>query len=129
MNNLSIAILVCILIVLCIISLSNQKTNTEMFRTSRPLLRPERPYKFYKTKWDDMWNLIWFRDFGYTQRPYRACDTCAHKTRRRCADCTTCGWCTPYRGAGKCEPGNEFGPYLRRDCFDWDYGGKSSGLY
>ncbi len=76
-----------------------------------------------------MWNLIWFRDWGYTQRPYRYCDTCAHKTKERCAECTTCGWCKPLGYAGRCEPGNEFGPYLARDCYDWDFGGKSSGLY
>ncbi len=131
MNNLSIAIIVCILVVVCIISSSNISV-TEGFRTSAsygPLLRPARPYRFYKTKWDNARNLIWFNDWGYTQRPYRACDTCAHKTKKRCADCTTCGWCKPIGYAGRCEPGNEFRPYVARDCHDWDYDGKSIGLY
>lgn len=128
MDNLSIVIVSFIIVVLCITLLNN--TSVENFRTtSRPLLKPMKPYKFYKTKWDDIDNLIWFNSWGYTQRPYRYCTHCKNKLSKKCAECTTCGWCKPLGYAGRCEAGNEFGPYYARDCYQWYYGGKSSGLY
>jgi hypothetical protein len=47
------------------------------------------------------------------------CPNCGHRDPMRCSECVDCGWCVTPNGYGECVPGNEDGPYFRRDCVQW----------
>lgn len=49
------------------------------------------------------------------------CKNCGYKSRRKCSDCVNCGYCVTFSGYGECVPGDERGPYFRRDCAVWEY--------
>jgi hypothetical protein len=56
-----------------------------------------------------------------TKRPYRYCKDCGYKNRSSCSDCTNCGYCISSSGYGECTPGDQNGPYFRKDCMTWKY--------
>lgn len=49
------------------------------------------------------------------------CPNCGRRNRMQCFGCSSCGWCTTPDGRGECVPGDQSGPYFRRDCVDWQY--------
>lgn len=63
----------------------------------------------------DIENYIPFYDFK------KYCGGCGYFNRRECSSCTNCGYCTTIDGNGECVPGDNFGPYFRKDCADWEY--------
>lgn len=88
---------------------------------------------------DNLLLLVWFLVFivvccgvgakrskeGFWPRvhyPYRYCSNCGRQSKRSCSKCKNCGFCVPYNGRPECVPGDENGPYFRKDCMIWDYG-------
>lgn len=49
------------------------------------------------------------------------CGGCGKLSREDCSSCTNCGFCTTIDGRKNCVPGDNFGPYFREDCADWEY--------
>lgn len=49
------------------------------------------------------------------------CNDCSNKSRRTCSKCKNCGYSFPWRGPGKCVPGDYRGPYFRDDTVAWEY--------
>ena len=50
------------------------------------------------------------------------CPNCGQRDQWQCYECSTCGWCITPEGFGECVPGDQYGPYFRKDCLYWDYG-------
>lgn len=75
---------------------------------------------FTQTKYN---NKEGFNSLGYYG--YRnLCGNCGNLSRLGCYSCSNCGVCVTYDNKGlnyECLPGNEFGPYFRKDCLDWSY--------
>lgn len=60
---------------------------------------------------------------GFHNSPFKGdCETCGKRSRRTCSGCKNCGYCLPYKGKGKCVPGDYKGPHFRDDCMVWEYG-------
>ena len=60
-----------------------------------------------------------YSNYGYYKR---YCPNCSWKSRKSCSKCTNCGYCINASGYGECIPGDNNGPYFRRDCAFWEYG-------
>lgn len=48
------------------------------------------------------------------------CLNCGYNTKKQCASCGSCGWCTDRDGKGSCIPGDDRRPLLKDDCVTWE---------
>jgi hypothetical protein len=51
----------------------------------------------------------------------RYCPGCSYLTRRDCSSCSNCGYCITAGGHGECVPGDQNGPYFKKDCLYYEY--------
>jgi hypothetical protein len=57
--------------------------------------------------------------YGYFKK---YCGNCSIRDRVSCSSCTNCGTCITSNGSSECTPGDDNGPYFRKDCLYWEYG-------
>jgi len=48
------------------------------------------------------------------------CKECNQMSRGMCGTCQNCGYCINESGQGECIPGDDYGPYFRKDCLRWE---------
>ena len=59
--------------------------------------------------------------FIITNYPSRFCSDCGNLDRIACNNCTNCGTCYTPNGYKECVAGDEYGPFFRSDCIDYQY--------
>lgn len=62
-----------------------------------------------------------FESVYYPLNLMKSCPVCGNMNSDECSKCINCGYCVKKDGTKTCVAGNADGPFLAKDCSQWNY--------